>query len=58
MSQTSKRNPNPFVRMAQEAKEKQKLAKSMDIMKPELNTKAPKSTKGFGNKIIKKTGRA
>jgi hypothetical protein len=58
MTSEQKRNPNPFVRMAQEAKENHKSTKYVDIMKSELNTKASKPTKGFGNKIIKKTGRA
>ena len=54
-----KRNPNPFIRMAQEAKNKniddhEFLHNSKNL----TNVKVPKPTKGFGNKIVKKTGRA
>ena len=54
-----KRNPNPFVRMAQEAKNKAAEDHSLpNAKKPETKVSVPKSSKGFGNKIIKKTGRA
>lgn len=54
----SKRNPNPFIRMAQEAKAKAANQHPINDDKPLQNVSAPKPTKGFGNKIIKKTGRA
>lgn len=52
-----KKNSNPFIRMAQQAKES---ANTFPIKndRPNTNTSAPKPTPGFGNKIIKKTGRA
>lgn len=54
---TEKKNPNPFIRMAQEAK-----ARNTKVT-PEKATlvqqaKSPKpNTKGFGNKVMRKTGR-
>lgn len=54
----NKKNHNPFIRMAQEAKEIQHGNVPGNTNKPMINTKVPKPTKGFGNKIIKKTGRA
>ncbi len=51
-----KKNPNPFIRMAQEAKARStKLApeKAAQIQK----AKAPKPTKGFGGQMMRKTGR-
>ena len=53
---TEKKNPNPFIRMAQEAKAREtKLApeKAAQIQK----AKAPKPNKGFGNQVMRKTGR-
>jgi hypothetical protein len=44
--------------MAQEAKEAQNDNVLPKTGKPTINTRVPKPTKGFGNKIIKKTGRA
>ena len=43
--------------MAQQAKESAS-AFPLKNDRPSTNTNAPKPTKGFGNKIIKKTGRA
>lgn len=53
-----KKHPNPFIRMAQEAKNK--TATESEIpqqhkVKPSSNI--PKATKGFGGKLFKKTGR-
>ena len=53
---TEKKNPNPFVRMAQEAK-----ARNTKITPEKANqiqkAKAPKPTKGFGSTVTRKTGR-
>lgn len=54
-----KKHPNPFIRMAQEAKAKQGTEQEFPHAdKPAMKQPVPKPTKGFGNKIIKKTGRA
>lgn len=53
-----KRNSNPFVRLAQEAKAKAAHQHPIVENKPQSSISAPKPTKGFGEKIIKKTGRA
>lgn len=53
---TEKKSPNPFINMAREAKAREmKLTpeKATQIQK----AKAPKPTKGFGNAVMKKTGR-
>lgn len=50
-----KKNPNPFINMANEAK-KNKLTNQpgkMAIPKKQ----GPKPTKGFGNSVMRKTGR-
>lgn len=51
---TEKRNPNPFIRMAQEAK-KETLAHPGLGKAPKKQ--GPKPTKGFGNAVQRKTGR-
>lgn len=53
-----KRNSNPFIRMAQQVKESEISSVLPDQPRHPINTKIPKPTKGFGSKIIKKTGRA
>lgn len=53
---TEKKNPNPFIRMAQEAKARgTKIApeKAAQIQQ----AKAPKPSKGFGSTVMRKTGR-
>jgi len=54
---TEKRNPNPFIRMAQEAKARAtKITpeKAQQIQQ----AKTPKAnTKGFGKSVMRKTGR-
>lgn len=53
---TEKKNPNPFIRMAQEAKQRAtKIApeKAAQIQQ----AKAPKPSKGFGSTVMRKTGR-
>jgi hypothetical protein len=54
---TEKRNPNPFIRMAQEAKERTTKI-TPEKAKQVQQAKAPKAnTKGFGNSVMRKTGR-
>ena len=53
---TEKKSPNPFMNMANEAKARSlKVApeKAAQVQK----AKAPKPTKGFGNQVMRKTGR-
>jgi len=53
---TEKKSPNPFINMAREAKARDtKITpeKAQQIQK----AKAPKPTKGFGNSVMRKTGR-
>ena len=53
---TEKKNPNPFIRMAQEAKQREtKITpeKAHQIQQ----AKAPKPSKGFGSSVMRKTGR-
>ena len=54
---TEKKNPNPFIRMAQEAKARDlKLApeKATQVQK----AKAPKPSKGFGGAtVVRRSGR-
>ena len=53
---TEKKSPNPFINMANEAKARAlKVApeKAQQVQK----AKAPKPTKGFGNTVMRKTGR-
>lgn len=53
---TEKKSPNPFINMAREAKARDvKLTpeKATQIQK----AKAPKPSKGFGNSVMRKTGR-
>lgn len=53
---TEKKNLNPFIRMAQEAKQRNtKITpeKAQQIQQ----AKAPKPSKGFGSTVMKKTGR-
>lgn len=53
-----KRNPNPFVRMAQEAKAKKTAESEIPHNhKVKSVSNIPKATKGFGGKLFKKTGR-
>lgn len=51
-----KPNPNPFIRMAQQAQEK---SASMPVItgKPAKKQAVPKPTQGFGSKVVRKTGR-
>lgn len=54
-----KRNPNPFIRMAQQAQEQKENSKNLETQnKLVINKKITKNSQTFGNKIIKKTGRA
>lgn len=54
-----KRNPNPFIRMAQQSKEQKENSQNLETQnKLVINKKITKSSQTFGNKIIKKTGRA
>lgn len=53
---TEKKSPNPFINMAREAKERAtKITpeKAQQIQQ----AKAPKPSKGFGNQVMRKTGR-
>lgn len=54
---SEKKNPNPFIRMAQEAEAKR--AGSIPVITGKTGKKqvAPKPTQGFGNKVMRKTGR-
>ena len=52
-----RRNPNPFVRMAQQAKKQKQDSMHPHDDKPVMDIKTPKPTKGFGGKVIRKTGR-
>lgn len=53
---TEKKSSNPFINMAREAK-----ARATKITPEKANqiqqTKAPKSSKGFGGTVIRKSGR-
>lgn len=51
---TEKRNPNPFIRMAQEAK---KETTQHPGLGKAPKKQGPKPTKGFGNSVMRKTGR-
>lgn len=53
---TEKKSPNPFINMARDAKSRNtKIApeKAAQIQQ----AKAPKSNKGFGSTVMRKTGR-
>lgn len=55
---SEKKNPNPFIRMAQEAAAKK--AGSVPVItgsKAAGKQAAPKPTQGFGTKVMRKTGR-
>lgn len=52
-----KRNPNPFIRLAQQAKQEQEKHAPTKNGVPSTTAKAPKPTKGFGGKVMRKTGR-
>lgn len=55
---SEKRNPNPFIRMAQEAADKK--AAGVPVItggKATGKQSAPKPTQGFGTKVMRKTGR-
>ena len=52
-----KSNPNPFIRMAQEAAEKQTGGIPVITGKPGKKQSAPKPTQGYGGKVMRKTGR-
>jgi len=52
-----KRNPNPFIRAAQEAKAaKESHAPQVGIKAP-TKTTTPKPQTGFGGRVTRKTGR-
>jgi hypothetical protein len=51
-----KPNPNPFIRMAQQAQEKQ-AGIPVITGKGAKKQAPPKPTQGFGNKVMRKTGR-
>ncbi len=51
-----KPNPNPFIRMAQQAQEKQAGIPVITGKGAKKQT-APKPTQGFGGKVMRKTGR-
>ena len=48
-----KKNPNPFIEMANEAKKRSPRLPVAKAPPP----KAPKPTKGFGSSVSRKTGR-
>jgi hypothetical protein len=52
-----KSNPNPFIRMAQEAASKQTGGLPVATGKAHKKTTAPKPTQGYGGKVMRKTGR-
>lgn len=52
-----KPNPNPFIRMAQEAATKQNGGVPVITGKAGKKSPAPKPTQGFGGKVMRKTGR-
>ena len=55
---TEKKNPNPFIRMAQDAAAKK--ASGIPVItggKPVGKQTAPKPTQGYGGKVMRKTGR-
>lgn len=54
---TEKRNPNPFIRMAQEAADKKAAGVPVITGKPAAKQTTPKPTQGFGTKVMRKTGR-
>ena len=54
---TEKKNPNPFIRMAQEAADKKAAAIPVITGKPEKKQAVPKPTQGFVTKVMRKTGR-
>ena len=54
---TEKKNPNPFIRMAQEAEAKRAGAIPVITGKPARKQTTPKPTQGYGGKVMRKTGR-
>jgi hypothetical protein len=58
---TEKHNPNPFIRLAQETKEKkleQSVANQAKLGETPKKVKMPlKQTGNFGQKVMRKTGR-
>lgn len=52
-----KKNPNPFIRMAQEAKARDLKVTPEKAAQINQAKKAPKPTKGFGGTPVRKTGR-
>lgn len=54
---TDKKNPNPFIRMAQEAADRQANGVPVITGKPGKKQATPKPTQGYGGKVMRKTGR-
>jgi len=54
---TDKKNPNPFIRMAQEAKARDTKLSPEKATQIHQAKKAPKPSKGFGSTVMRKTGR-
>lgn len=52
-----KRNPNPFIRAAQEAKAAKENHAPTTGNKPVTKTVSAKPQTGFGGRVVRKTGR-